>query len=129
MSRWLARLAFPALGLLVVLILVGVSVPQEAAAPRAPAQPPGTMLSFEEVVPAPVPVEGPDIVFKWQGADGSWHYADQPPAEGPWNTLAIEPRRSVSPTHPRSPDQPDQDLSYPYAAPFSLSPRYPENGS
>ena len=129
MTRWLIRLAFPALGLLVALIVYGVKAPENG--PYKPDEPrqAKSMPSFEELVPAPVAPEGPDIVFKWQDDDGSWHYADQPPKEGPWYTLAIESGQEAQPVTPDSPDPADEDLASPYSAPFALDPHYPENGS
>lgn len=129
MTRWLIRLAFPALGLLVALIVYGVKAPESA--PDKPEEPrqSDSMPSFEELVPAPVAPEGPDIVFKWQDDDGSWHYADQPPKKGPWYTLAIESGRETQPVTPDSPDPADEDLAAPYSAPFALDPHYSGNGS
>ncbi len=129
MNRWLRRLAFPALGLLVALILFGVKAPD-----APPIQPEAgdhgeSAPAFEAIVPAPVPKEGPDIVFKWRDADGNWNYADQPPPHGRWNALAIEPGRGNQPVTPDSPDPADGDLAAPYSAPFSLRNFYPESGS
>lgn len=129
MSRWLIRLAFPALALLVVLIVYGVKAPDNPTGQAGDPDAAEAMPSFEAVVPAPVKPEGPDIVFKWQGEDGSWHYADQPPATGPWYTLAIEPGAGAQPVTPDSPDPADEDLNSPYSAPFALDPQYPQNGS
>ncbi|MFC4260652.1 DUF4124 domain-containing protein [Marinobacter lacisalsi] len=129
MTRWLIRLAFPALAVLMGLIVYGVKAPDNPAGPTPEHRQSSTIPSFEAVVPAPVTPEGPDIVFKWQDDDGSWHYADQPPSEGPWYTLAIEPGRETQPVTPDSPDPADDDLDSPYTAPFSLDPGYPRNGS
>ena len=126
MTRWLMRLAFPALAVLVGLIIYGVKAPDNTASRGTePGQPDDTIPSFEALVPAPVVPDGPDIVFKWQDKDGGWHYADQPPAEGPWYTLTVDP----GPVTTDSPDLADDDLASPYSAPFSLAPGYPENGS
>lgn len=129
MTRWLIRLAFPALAVLVAFIAYGVKAPENPAGQTSEETPTDTMPSFEAVVPAPVAPEGPDIVFKWQDEDGSWHYADQPPAQGPWYTLAIEPGRNAQPVTPESPDPADEDFTSPYSAPFALDPKYPDNGS
>lgn len=129
MTRWLIRLAFPALGLLLALIVYGVKAPDTPTGEPQDIKTSNTIPSFEAVVPAPVSPEGPDIVFKWQDEDGGWHYADQPPKEGRWYTLAIEPGPEAPLVTPDSPDPAKEDLTLPYSAPFSLDPRYPENGS
>ena len=129
MSRWLIRLAFPALAVLVGFIVYGVKAPDNPAGQTKELRQSNSIPSFEAVVPAPVTPEGPDIVFKWQDKDGSWHYADQPPSEGPWYTLSIESGQKPQPVTPDSPDPADEDLDAPYSAPFSLAPGYPENGS
>lgn len=129
MTRWLIRLAFPALAVLVGFIIYGVKAPNNSAGEPPELRRSNTIPSFEAVVPAPVAPKGPDIVFKWQDDDGSWHYADQPPAEGPWYTLAIEPGQDAQPVTPESPDPADDDLDSPYSAPFSLDSGYPRNGS
>ena len=129
MTRWLIRLAFPALAVLVGLIVYGVRAPDNAPGQSAKLNQSSAIPSFEAVVPAPVTPEGPDIVFKWQDDDGSWHYADQPPSEGTWYTLAIEPGQEARPVTPHSPDPADEDLNAPYSAPFALEPSYPSNGS
>lgn len=124
MMRWLIRLSFPALGLLLLLIFFGLSDPGQLSEPLASEEQP-EIPAFEGLVPPPVPTDGPEIVFKWQDTDGNWHYADQPPAQGPWNTLAIERRDKVFPPS-RSPE-PETDWRSPYNAPFSLGP--PSAGS
>ncbi|SFM00939.1 DUF4124 domain-containing protein [Marinobacter zhejiangensis] len=118
-TRWLIRLAFPALGVLLLLISFGISEPEPVAS--APESKPegGDMPAFEGMVPNPIPLEGPEIVFKWQDSDGGWHYADRPPTQGAWNALAIEPSRPGS----GASDSPSaQDWRSPYHAPFALSP-------
>lgn len=116
-TRWLIRLAFPALGLLLVLISFGISDPEKAAS-EAAAEPQGDDIpAFEGLVPNPIPLDGPDIVFKWQDSDGGWHYADQPPPQGAWNALAIEPSRQGSANSGL-----ETDWQAPYHAPFTLSP-------
>ncbi|GGY73597.1 DUF4124 domain-containing protein [Marinobacter zhanjiangensis] len=129
MTRWLIRLAFPALAVLVGFIVYGVKAPDNPAGQSPEQSESDTIPSFEAVVPAPVIPEGPEIVFKWQDEDGGWHYADQPPAEGPWYTLTVDPGPETRPATPDGPDPADEDLNSPYSAPFSLGPRYPENGS
>lgn len=129
MTRWLIRLAFPALAVLVGFIVYGVKAPDNPVGQSPEEGQASTIPSFEAVVPAPVVPDGPDIVFKWQDEDGGWHYADQPPAEGPWYTLTIDPAQEAQPVTPDSPDPADEDLNSPYSAPFSLAPGYPENGS
>ncbi|MFW5823863.1 MAG: DUF4124 domain-containing protein [Marinobacter sp.] len=128
MTRWLIRLAFPALGLLLALIFFGVKAPEPETESTEVAKEAAALTPFEAMVPAPVAPEGPDIVFKWQDSSGNWHYADEPPEEGPWNTLAIEPGDETRPTSPQEGGR-DQNLGAPYTAPFALDPDYPGNGS
>lgn len=124
--KWLIRISFPALGLLLLLIFFGLNEPEPASEPVAE-DTETEIPAFEGLVPSPVPTDGPDIVFKWQDTDGNWHYADQPPEQGPWNALAIERTDSNLPTtgNPGS----DTDWQSPYRAPFSLSPGTGRNGS
>lgn len=130
MTRWLFRLAFPALGLLVLLLIVfGVQAPEDGAETATMEKKSSVIPSFEAVVPAPVPAEGPDIVFKWQDADGSWNYADQPPPEGQWNTMSIDPGNKPEQETSESQTPAENDLKSPYRAPFSLNPAFPEAGS
>ncbi|AOY89047.1 hypothetical protein BKP64_13230 [Marinobacter salinus] len=124
--KWLIRLSFPALGLLLLLIFFGLSDPEQVAKPVADEQQPA-IPAFEGLVPSPIATEGPDIVFKWQDTDGNWHYADQPPEHGPWNTLAIE--RSEKGLNADRPSDPETDWQSPYSAPFSLGPSAGRNGS
>lgn len=127
--KWLIRLAFPALGLLLALIFFGINDPEGPA--KTSAQPPELaepIPSFEGVVPTPMPKEGPDIVFKWQDSRGNWHYADKPPKQGAWNALAVEPANQDLDTS-ASYDSLDEDWSSPYAAPFSLETETPRNDS
>lgn len=78
LMKWLIRLAFPALGVLVALIVFGLNDPTETTSEPAGTEANVDIPSFEGLVPSPIPTEGPDIVFKWQDSDGSWHYADTP---------------------------------------------------
>lgn len=126
MMKWLIRISFPALGLLLLLIFFGLKAPEEVAEPVAD-EAPEEIPSFEGLVPSPVPTDGPDIVFKWQDTDGNWHYADQPPAQGPWNTLAIERADQELSRNPAA--DPETDWQSPYSAPFSLGPTAGSNGS
>lgn len=128
--RWLIRLAFPALGILMALIFFSINNPDSSArnSSREKAAPPA-VPSFEGLVPAPVPSDGPEIVFKWQDADGGWHYADQPPKQGSWNALAIEPPRSPGDGSASGANTSDGDWRSPYTAPFSLAPDYSDNES
>lgn len=122
MMKWLIRLAFPALGVLLVLMFFGLNEPKPKAVESTPKEETGTEIpAFEGLVPSPIPVEGPDIVFKWQDSDGSWHYADQPPEDGPWNALAIERQSNGDVPRSTEPD-PETDWQSPYSAPFSLAP-------
>ncbi|MEX0605074.1 MAG: DUF4124 domain-containing protein [Marinobacter sp.] len=128
--KWLIRLAFPALGLLLALIFFGINDPEgptkTSAKPPEVAEP---IPSFEGVVPTPVPQQkGPDIVFKWRDSDGSWHYADKPPAQGAWNALAVEPATQGLDAS-ASYNGLDDDWSSPYAAPFALDTDTPRNDS
>ncbi|UZD66392.1 DUF4124 domain-containing protein [Marinobacter sp. AN1] len=129
MTRWLIRLAFPALGLLVALMIFGVKAPDNPSSDPEQTPESTTIPSFEALVPAPVTPPGPEIVFKWQDADGSWHYADQPPETGNWNTLAIEPGQATPTREPLNPGPMEEDLEAPYSAPFALEPRFPQTGS
>ncbi|MDY6814488.1 MAG: DUF4124 domain-containing protein [Pseudomonadota bacterium] len=128
MMKWLIRLSFPALAFLLVLMFFGIDDPREVSQPVADNQEPEQEIpAFEGLVPSPVPTEGPEIIFKWQDTDGNWHYADQPPARGPWNTLAIErpdKARAGSPAQDS-----ESDWQSPYSAPFSLGPTAGSNGS
>jgi len=124
--KWLIRLAFPALGLLVLLIFFGLGDPEEVSQPEL------SILEqeiphFEGLIPSPIPTDGPEIVFKWQDTDGNWHYADKPPAQGQWNTLAIEGRESRFKQN--RPGDPDNDWQAPYQAPFSLDDNPARNDS
>lgn len=122
--RWLIRLAFPALGVLLLLIFFGINAPDSVT--KSPKTELNTQIpAFEGLVPSPVPTEGPEIVFKWKDSDGSWHYADKPPASGSWNALAIEPAPSLpAPADPTA----DPDWQSPYQAPFALDPGSRKNG-
>lgn len=119
MMRWLIRLAFPALGLLLLLISFGINDPETVANPESSKPTDPEIPAFEGLVPSPAPLDGPDIVFKWQDNDGGWHYADRPPAQGPWNALAIEPT-----PQPRqgANEAAESDWQSPYHAPFALQP-------
>lgn len=125
--RWLIRLAFPALGLLMVLIFFGINDPHPVTESTPPPTESG-IPSFEGMVPSPVPTEGPEIVFKWQDSDGSWHFADRPPESGAWNALAIEPSNNYAQPVTEQAD-PETDWQSPYQAPFALTPRSTNNGS
>ena len=126
LTKWLIRLAFPALGLLLLLMFFGLGDPVQAPQPSAELEL-QEIPAFEGLIPSPIPTEGPDIVFKWQDNDGNWHYADQPPARGPWNTLAIE--RPDPGARNNRPADPETDWQSPYSAPFSLEPTPANNGS
>ncbi|MEQ9545740.1 MAG: DUF4124 domain-containing protein [Marinobacter sp.] len=127
MMKWLIRLAFPALGVLLVLMFFGLNEPEPQTAEHAPQEASEAEIpAFEGLVPSPIPVEGPDIVFKWQDSDGSWHYADQPPKNGSWNALAIERQSNDDAPRPTGPT-PETDWQSPYSAPFSLAPSTPSN--
>ncbi|OEY66415.1 hypothetical protein [Marinobacter sp. X15-166B] len=112
--RWLIRLAFPALGLLVLLIFFGIKDPQSLTNGSAADNTAKQIPAFEGLVPSPTPNTGPSIVFKWQDSSGGWHYADSPPRQGLWNALAIEPGGPAKP--------PQSDWQAPYQAPFALNP-------
>lgn len=126
LMKWLIRLAFPALGLLLVLIFFGLGDPEQVseAEPGAMEQ---EIPDFELLVPAPISTDGPEIVFKWRDTDGNWHYADKPPATGQWNALAIEGRDANR--HHERPGDPESDWQAPYRAPFSLDDHPANNGS
>ncbi|WP_228151317.1 DUF4124 domain-containing protein [Tamilnaduibacter salinus] len=116
MSRWLFRLSFPALGVVVGLILFGIHDPAPTEPESSSAEDPEPVTNLEGIVPTQIEDEGPDIVFKWQSRDGSWHYADSPPDHTAWNVIAIDPKGIAPPE-----TQPEEDeLRTPYEAPFSL---------
>ncbi len=114
--RWLIRLAFPALALLLLLISFGINDPDTIPNTAKPTQ---GIPAFEGLVPPPIPQTGPEIVFKWQDSDGGWHYADQPPAQDQWNALSIEPDQRLFGQRDNSGSSNWQE---PYSAPFSLTP-------
>ncbi len=123
--KWLIRLAFPALGLLLLLMFFGLGDPETVSKPTAEKKP-EEVPRFEGLLPSPIPVEGPDIVFKWQDTEGNWHYADQPPEKGSWNALAIDrPSQTPQTTGADSAN----DWQAPYRAPFSLNGSTGSNGS
>ena len=126
MMKWLIRLSFPALGLLILLIFFGLNDPEQVSEPVAEHEQP-EIPAFEGLVPSPIPTEGPEIVFKWQDTDGNWHYADQPPEQGSWNALTIDQPNS-SPRQGLGADA-DNDWQSPYSAPFSLNGTTGRNGS
>ena len=70
MMKWLIRLSFPALGLLLLLIFFGLNDPEQVSEPVAEHEQP-EIPAFEGLVPSPIPTEGPEIVFKWQDTDGN----------------------------------------------------------
>jgi len=127
--KWLLRLAFPALGLLLVLIFFGINDPEgQAETSDQTPEIAKTIPSFEGIVPTPVTEKGPDIVFKWRDDQGNWHYADKPPAQGAWNALAVEPAtQDLDTSAPYN--GLDDDWSSPYAAPFALDTDTPRNDS
>lgn len=127
MMKWLIRLAFPALGLLMVLIFFGINDPETVANPKN-VEVNTQIPTFEGLVPSPIKTNGPEIVFKWRDSDGSWHYADRPPENGPWNALAIEPSGG-EPLPSTTVAEQEDDWQAPYRAPFSLGPNSHSNGS
>ena len=127
LMKWLIRLAFPALGILVALIFFGLNDPANAPSKGGNAETLGEIPAFEGLVPSPIATEGPEIVFKWQDTHGSWHYADSPPETGNWNALAIE--RADKAARPDANIDPANDWQSPYRAPFSLEADPANNGS
>ncbi|TGN38057.1 DUF4124 domain-containing protein [Marinobacter confluentis] len=125
--KWLIRLAFPALGVLVMLIFFGLGDPTETTPAAQDSADAEEIPAFEGLVPSPIPTEGPEIVFKWQDSDGGWHYADSPPETGHWNALAIE--RADQPNGPSGNSDPVSDWQSPYSAPFSMNSGPVNNGS
>lgn len=117
-TKWLVRLAFPALGVLVLLIVFGLGTPEQVAQPLAKEAKSTDIPAFETLLPASVELDSADIIFKWQDTNGNWHYADQPPPQGPWNTLAIE--RPMSPRGAAANAEPEADWQAPYTAPFNM---------
>ena len=126
MMKWLIRLAFPALGLLLVLIFFGLGDPEQVSAPTFGGID-SEIPAFERLIPAPISTDGPEIVFKWQDTEGNWHYADKPPAQGSWNTLAIDRHNTGAPDN--LPKAPEEDWQSPYRAPFSLDEHPAASGS
>lgn len=57
-------------------------------------------------LPAGGPAE-PRTVYKWRGADGSWHYGDQPPAGVDAQPVEVHPGQNVLP----APKPPTDDES------------------
>ena len=119
LMKWLIRLSFPALGLLLLLIFFGLGDLEQVSEPVRNAEAEAPLPPFEGLVPSPAPTNGPDIVFKWKDTDGHWHYADQPPAQGQWNALAIERNEAPSKNAPAA--NAGDDWQTPYSAPFSLN--------
>ncbi|KXS53455.1 MAG: hypothetical protein AWU57_2165 [Marinobacter sp. T13-3] len=126
MMKWLIRLAFPALGLLLVLIFFGIGNPGQVSVPTFVGMD-SDIPAFEQLIPEPVDTEGPEIIFKWQDIEGNWHYADTPPADGKWNALAIEGREAGQ--REDRPGAPNTDWQAPYRAPFSLDDQPVKNES
>ena len=127
LMKWLTRLAFPALGLLVALIFFGLNDPANTPARDGNAETTEKIPAFEGLVPSPIPTEGPEIVFKWQDTQGGWHYADAPPERGRWNALAIERADKANRTNTDA--DPATDWQSPYRAPFSMGADPANNGS
>jgi hypothetical protein len=127
LMKWLTRLAFPALGLLVALIFFGLNDPVNAPSEGGAAATSGEIPAFEGLVPSPIRTEGPEIVFKWQDTHGGWHYADSPPETGRWNALAIE--RADKATRTNTSGDPSTDWQSPYRAPFFMDSDPADNGS
>ncbi|HTN34993.1 MAG TPA: DUF4124 domain-containing protein [Marinobacter sp.] len=125
--KWLIRISFPALGLLLLLIFFGINDPEQISAPGTDTEKSDKIPAFEGLVPSPITTTGPDIIFKWRDTNGNWHYADQPPEHGPWNALAIE--RTDKGLFQNQPTNPDTDWQSPYRAPFSLAPDTGSSGS
>lgn len=127
LMKWLIRLAFPALGVLLMLIFFGIGDPADTTPKQKTSESAQDIPAFEGLVPSPITTEGPDIVFKWQDSDGGWHYADSPPETGRWNALAIE--RADESKRSNTGGDPASDWQSPYTAPFSLSADPGNNGS
>jgi hypothetical protein len=118
MIKWLVRLAFPALGVLLLLVMFGLGTPERVTQSLAKETQSVEIPAFETLVPEPVVIDSPDIIFKWKDTNGNWHYADQPPPRGPWNTLAIERPNPLRGT--ASSAEPGVDWRTPYSAPFDM---------
>lgn len=127
LMKWLIRLAFPALGVLLALMFFGLNDPAENTGKTENTATADEIPAFEGLVPSPIPTEGPEIVFKWQDSQGGWHYADSPPKTGRWNTLAIE--RVDKSKRLNTSSDPASDWQSPYRAPFSLGDDPGNNGS
>lgn len=127
LMKWLIRLAFPALGVLLMLIFFGIGDPANTAPKPQNTATAEEIPAFEGLVPSPIPTEGPDIVFKWQDGNGGWHYADSPPESGHWNALAIDRADNSTLSNPGA--NPVSDWQSPYTAPFSMNTDPANNGS
>lgn len=56
-------------------------------------------------VPDVVPSQ-PVAVYRWQDAEGQWHFSGQPPAEGtPYTVLEIDPKTNTVGTAPEPPPE------------------------
>lgn len=97
MKRWTYRL-LPLLILLVVgAIFLGAFAPDTVTHLKFPA--------FEQRVPATLDGAGPRIVYKWQDAQGGWHYEEAPPKDQSWQTIRLDPDTNLIPAiQPASPD-------------------------
>jgi hypothetical protein len=125
--KWVIRLAFPALGVLLLLIFFGIGDPAQTTPETGNSETTEEIPAFEGLVPSPLPTEGPEIVFKWQDSKGGWHYADSPPETGRWNALAIE--RADDNGRQGTGSDPETDWRSPYSAPFSMNAAPANNGS
>jgi len=125
--KWVIRLAFPALGVLLMLIFFGIGDPGKTTQSTGNGKGTQEIPAFEGLVPSPIPTEGPEIVFKWQDSGGGWHYADSPPESGRWNALAIEQADDAN--RPNTSSDPASDWRSPYSAPFSMNSDPAHNGS
>ena len=53
--------------------------------------------AFESLVPMPRAEQGPTLVYKWQDADGTWHYGDAAPAGiAPETVILVSPGSDAS---------------------------------
>ncbi|MFE8071188.1 DUF4124 domain-containing protein [Marinobacteraceae bacterium S3BR75-40.1] len=92
MLKWTLRLLIPAL------LILALALPFWLKKPNG--EPVAELPSFESLVPAPVTDSGPDVFYKWQDAQGSWHYSDTPPENIQADAITVDPNTNLVPGHP-----------------------------
>ena len=94
MKTWQLTLSLVAVIAAASLFTFGDSLSSSATPNRsAKARPP----AFESLVPMPRAEQGPTLVYKWQDADGTWHYGDAAPAGiAPETVILVSPGSDAS---------------------------------